>query len=59
MLNQHTYTINEIQKNRLVLDISDEDLNFFIALLNANSIGKFMVNKANLDDTFNENINSK
>jgi rRNA-processing protein FCF1 len=49
--NQYDVTINEIQKNKVELDISDEDLALYIALLHAGSIGKYMENKISLDET--------
>jgi rRNA-processing protein FCF1 len=52
--NQHNYTISEIQKHKYELGISDEDLKFYNALLCASSIGKYMINKASLVETFNE-----
>lgn len=50
--NQYDATISEIQKYQLELGISGDDLTLFIALLNANTIGKYMENKASLNETF-------
>lgn len=50
--NQYDVTINEIQKHKVELDISEEDLTLYIALLHAGSIGKYMENKASLNEIF-------
>lgn len=50
--NQYDVTINEIQKYQIELNISEEDLTLFIALLQAGSIGKYMENKASLNEIF-------
>lgn len=50
--NQYDVTINEIQKYNVELDISEEDLTLYIALLHAGSIGKYMESKASLNEIF-------
>jgi len=50
--NQYDATINELQKHQVELDISEEDLTLFIALLHAGSIGKYMENKVSLNEIF-------
>lgn len=50
--NQYDLTINELQKYQVELDISEEDLTLFIALLHAGSIGKYMENKVSLNEIF-------
>lgn len=50
--NQYDVTINELQKHHIELDISEEDLTLFIALIHAGSIGKYMENKASLNEIF-------
>jgi rRNA-processing protein FCF1 len=50
--NQYDVTINKIQKHHVELEISEEDLTLFIALIHAGSIGKYMENKASLNEIF-------
>ena len=49
---QYNATINVIQKYQTELGISEESFALYKALLLASSIGKYMEDKATLDDTF-------
>lgn len=55
--NQHNETINLIHKYKSDLDLSDESLVLYEALLKADFIGKYIENKASLDDTYDNVIN--
>lgn len=54
--NQHDETINLIQKYKSDLDLLDEDLVLYEALLKADLIGKYMENKVSLDVTYDHII---
>jgi rRNA-processing protein FCF1 len=49
---QYLATINTIKVHQAELDISDKDFKLYKALISANIFGKYMENKASLDNTF-------
>ncbi|GGW61418.1 PIN domain-containing protein [Winogradskyella epiphytica] len=50
--NQYHDSFNEIQKHKSELNISDDNLVFYNALLRTSSIGRYMENKIPLEDIF-------
>ncbi|MCF6213581.1 MAG: PIN domain-containing protein [Flavobacteriaceae bacterium] len=50
--NQYSTTISAIQNHQTELGISEEQFKIYKALLSASSFGKYMENKASLDDTY-------
>jgi len=50
--NQYSATIAKIEKHQTELDISDNALCWYIALLNTSSLGKYMEGKVSLEHTF-------